>query len=325
MVKFIIRRILLLLFVLLLVNFLAYAYAHYARWMQMAHNPLFTLDEVIEPVWPHYREYLLSSLTGDMGDTPGTRGLPLTKLLMEASRASLGLLGSAFGLSLALGLIVGLASVHTDPPRPFSWLVIATTMAITMPAFYLGATFIAASVYYLLSSPGKNELLLPLGGFGWDRHLVFPVLALMLRPTFQIAQTSATLLSGELTKVYTIVARSFGFSWRMIRSKVAFRNIAGNIALTIAGSLRLLVGELIMVEWLFSWPGLGKLLAATLQAPNTVTISGVYLPEYYLHAPTVAGVVTIMTAIFLAADLTASTINQALDPRLRIGEEARHA
>lgn len=325
MARFLIRRILWTCIVLILVNFLAYTYAHYARWMQLAHNPLFAVNEAAEPVWTPYKDYLVSSLKGEMGDTPGARALPLTQLLADATRASFGLLSLAFGLSLALGLMIGLNAVRTDPPRAPSWLILVTTTTLTMPAFYVGATLVAISVYYLLLAPGKNELLLPLGGFGWDLHLVFPTIALMLRPTFHIAQTSAALLSEELTKPYIIVARSFGYPWRTIRGRIALRNILGHVTLTVAGSLRLLVGELIMIEWLFGWPGLGKILASTLQAPNTVSISGAYLPASYLHAPTIAGIVTIITALFLLTDLIASTLNQILDPRLHAGENVRHA
>jgi ABC-type dipeptide/oligopeptide/nickel transport system permease component len=78
-----------------------------------------------------------------------------------------------------------------------------------------------------------------------------PILVLMIRPTVQLAQLTAGMLVEEFERQYVIAARSLGHSWRQIRLKDAFRNVYAPIVLAVAGSLRLLVGELIVVEWLF--------------------------------------------------------------------------
>jgi ABC-type dipeptide/oligopeptide/nickel transport system permease component len=69
---------------------------------------------------------------------------------------------------------------------------------------------------------------------------------------------------GELGKQYIIAARSFGHTWHDIRLRQAMRNIIATVILTIAKTFRILVGELVVVEWLFNWPGLGRMLASTL-------------------------------------------------------------
>jgi peptide/nickel transport system permease protein len=191
-----------------------------------------------------------------------------------------------------------------------------------MPGFYIGAVLVTASVFYLLYSPGlQKELPFPLNGFGWDKHLVFPVIALTFRPAVQIAQTTAVLLSEEFKKHYVSAALSFGHSWRLIRRKTALQNIFAPLAQVAAGSLRLMAGELILVEWLFGWPGLGKLLAFSLQPPNIATVFSAAIPPTYLHAPTVATVVTVLGLILVSTDLIFSTLAHTIDPRLRIGEK----
>jgi peptide/nickel transport system permease protein len=75
---------------------------------------------------------------------------------------------------------------------------------------------------------------------------------------------TAGLLAEEFGKQYVTTARSVGYTWRQIRQRNAMRNILAAVILTVASSVRLLVGELIVVEWLFRWPGLGSLLAYTL-------------------------------------------------------------
>jgi ABC-type dipeptide/oligopeptide/nickel transport system permease component len=79
--------------------------------------------------------------------------------------------------------------------------------------------------------------------------------------------------------------------------------------LTIAGSLRLLVAELIIIERLFSWPGLGRLMSTTL-----VTHSN---SNNFLHPPLVAALLTILVFIFLLADLAASILVRLFDPRIQ--------
>ena len=178
-----------------------------------------------------------------------------------------------------------------------------------------------ASVFYVIWGPGKT-VPIPVSGFGWDMHLVFPLLALMARPVVQIAQVTAGLLSEQLREQYVTTARSFGYTWRAIRWKAALRNIYAPVILTIAGSFRLLIGELIVVEWLFNWPGLGRLFATTL-IPNLSSSAGGEAPLYYLNPPLVAAILTISTALFLAADFAASLLARRFDPRLQAGEGSR--
>jgi peptide/nickel transport system permease protein len=139
----------------------------------------------------------------------------------------------------------------------------------------------------------------------------------MARPTVQIAQVTATMLVEELGKQYVIATRSIGHTWRTIRRKHALRNVISPIILTIAGSLRLLVTELIIVEWLFNWPGLGFLLANTLIPSGSITPNAPPDSILFLNPPVVAAVVSVFAFVFLSTDLFALTLGRVFDPRLR--------
>jgi ABC-type dipeptide/oligopeptide/nickel transport system permease component len=188
-----------------------------------------------------------------------------------------------------------------------------------MPSFYIGSLSILAIVYLAMTEGTRSDGAIPIHGFGWDNHLILPVLALMLRPTVQIAQVTANLLVGELGKQYIIAARSFGHTWKGIRWRQAMRNIVSSIILSIAGSFRLLVGELVVIEWLFNWPGLGKLLASTL-VPGKVS-SQLGVTAFFLDPPTVALDIMIIGGLFLVADLAASVLVRIVDPRLKWQDE----
>jgi len=181
------------------------------------------------------------------------------------------------------------------------------TVGLASPSFYIGILFISFSVLYLISGLGRQPLL-PFQGYGWDAHLVLPVLALMAQPTVKVAQVTAGLLVGELGKQYVIAARSFGLSLPTIKRRHAFRNIIVSVVLTIAGSLRLLIAELIIIERLFSWPGLGRVISTTLVVTSH--------SENYLLPSLFSALVTIVVALILATDFLAAIAIRAYDPRL---------
>lgn len=321
MIPFLARRLVLALIVLALINFLAFAYAVVGRWVQESKNPFLAATSGPPDILPLYGEYAHDIFQNDFGPMPTAQGLTIGRSVGDALSNSLGLLAIAFTLSLIIGLGLGLRAVRTSPPAVAGWLTPIATIGMAMPSFYIGGLLIAGSIYYLFLNLG-DRLPFPLGGFGWDAHLVFPALALMALPTLQIAQSTAALLVGELGKPYVVAARSVGHSWRGIRRHVALRNVIAPIVLIIAGSFRLLFVELVLVEWLFRWPGIGKLLATTLLPPASASAFSSDIGGVFLDPPLVATVVTVFAAVFLLTDLVASSVARLADPRLRAAESA---
>jgi peptide/nickel transport system permease protein len=313
MLKFIAKRFLLIPPALLLLNFLGFAYAHFARPLRAARTPYLPFVGDPQPLFPAYGTYLRAFFI-PANRTSAQEGM--LESVRLASQASLGLLAIALVLSVLLGVFLGLRAVKNDPPGTARWLTLVSTSGLAMPSFYIGSLLIVGSVSYLLWRGPDYELPFPIQGFGWDRHLVFPALALMARPTMQIAQLTAGILAGELGKQYVKAGRSLGQTWRAIRIKYAMRNIIAPVILTITGSFRLLVGELVVVEWLFAWRGLGRLLAQTLVPPLQTNFDET---RFFLDPEMIAIILTIFGALSLLADLLASTAVRLADPRLREG------
>ena len=323
MTQFILRRLLFIPIVLVLVNFLGFTYAHYARPLRAARTPFVRAEEA-GSLLPAYQAYVVDLLQLDFGmqlDVPGSVrsnvAVTLGETLSKATSASLGLMALALLLSVILGFLLGFRAVQNDPPGVASWLTLVSTVGLAMPSFYIGSLFILGSVFYVLWRGPGTDMPFPLDGFGWDRHLVLPILALMARPTVQLAQVTAGLLSGELSKQYVVAARSLGYTWRSISSQYALRNVIAPVVLTIAGLLRLLVGELVLIEWLFRWPGLGRLLAWTLVPAQLTSSRGSPL---FLNPQVMAAVLTLIAALFLLSDFIAAILVRIFDPRLRTPE-----
>lgn len=327
MARFILRRVLLIVAAILVINFLGFTYAHYARPLRAARTPYVVAGEA-GPLIPAYTAYLQSLVNRDFSEElnlpGGARSGPLTlgDTLRNAVNASMGLLGIALLVSVTAGLIIGLAAVRQEPPGVARWLTGVSTVGLAMPSFYIGSLMIVGMVFYVLYGGPEAEMPLPLTGFGWDAHLVLPTLALIARPIVQVAQVTAALLSSELGKQYVTAGRAIGYTWRMIRNKYALRNIVAPLVLTVAGMLRFIIGELVLVEWLFLWPGLGRLLAWTLVPAQLSSSRGSPL---FLNPAVMAAVLTLVAALFLITDFLAAVLVRSIDPRTHVAEsESRH-
>ncbi|MHB1319781.1 MAG: ABC transporter permease [Anaerolineae bacterium] len=318
MVRFIVRRLLLIPLGVAAAVTLAYAYAHIVQWDYASRYPelqrRLTVAGRPHSLLEAYQGYVQGLLRLDLGTLRS--GASIADTLFRALGASLGLLCIALLISIPIGLTLGIVGARWTRLRPAGWLTVLSTLGLAMPSFYVGSLLILLSVAYALARKGSGGLPFPLTGFGWDRHLVFPVIALMARPTVQVAQVTATLLTGELQKPYVVAARSLGHPRATVKRHHALRNVLAPVTLTIATSLRTLVADLILVEWLFFWPGLGRFLAAALiPARDTNMASSPYLLEPAL----VAALLGVVAAIFLITDFIATVLVRVLDPRLRVG------
>lgn len=323
MSRFFVRRMLILPIALALVNFLGFGYAHIAGPLRAGSIPHSVQSGEIQPLLPAYISYVGSLVGRDFSmllAVPGsirTGPVALGETVWNAGVASLGLIAISSTASILVGMAIAMLAVRDNPPRVSRWFTLVSTVGMAMPSFYIGSLFILAAIYYVLWKGPGTPIPLPISGFGWDKHLVMPALALMVRPTVQVAQLTANLLANELSAQYVVAARSLGYTWRAIRIRFAFRPIIAPVILTIAGTLRLLVGELVLVEWLFQWPGLGRLLAWTLVPPQLSSAAGSPL---FLNPPVIALILTMIAAFFLFSDFLAAFLVRVFDPRLRTAE-----
>ncbi len=305
MIRFILRRLSIIPLVVFLANLVGFIYAYYLGPIQSSRRPSSFEVIKIPSVFPSYIEYLQRIFHFDFGTLPN--GGKVAEVISNATVASAGLLIAAFILSILVGIFLGKLGVRSDPPVVSGWMTMLSTFGQSSPTFYIGVLFISLSVIYLINGP-SDGFHIPFQGFGWDAHMVLPVLALMVRPALQIAHTTATLLSDELGKNYVLVLRGMGFSKQVIRGRYAFKNMLALLILVIAGSWRFLIVELITLERLFNWPGLGKLFSSTLILTSSST--------NFLYPPLLAGLLSVLAFFFIIADFIASLAARAIDPHM---------
>ncbi len=320
MSRFLLRRLILLPVVLILLNFVGFIYASQAIRVHQAQGPFGRREEPPAPLIQAYLDYAQGLLRLNFGEMPIGAGLEVGEFVRSGLGASIGLFGLAFLVSLLIGLPLGRAAVQLDPPRSRHWLTGLATLGLAVPGFYIGTLLVSL----LLIQVSKTDLdpVLPVSGFGWDLHLVMPLIALAIRPTVQVARVTAGLLTEELGKRYITAARGFGHTWRVIVREKALKNILAPLFLAISSAFRLSVAELVLVEYLFDWPGIGRMLARTLVSPSTAGPGGLHgITVYFLHPPLMAALLPLFGLLFYLVDTIASALARRVDPRMDAHEE----
>lgn len=317
-----VRRLLFIPLILLVANFLGFAYAHVGLFAQALAHPFGGTPEFPNLI-QLYGDYVSGWSSLNFGLYPIGANVTVPAAVWEAAGKSLGLLFIAATFSILVGLALGLFSVRVNPPSLAPWLTPLTSFGLAVPSFYVGTLAVAISVWLILR--GVESFPLPLGGFGWDAHLLLPMLALMLRPTLQIAQVTSNLILDEVRKQYVVTARSVGNTWHRIRWRHVLMNALASIVLTLAGAFRLTLGELVLVEWMFSWPGLGRMLVTTLLAPRVASMGGGFheAGQAFLNPPLLAALVTVFALLFAFSEILSTSLARSADPRLRAAPEAQ--
>jgi peptide/nickel transport system permease protein len=312
-IRFIVKRIALLLAVLLAVNAATYLVTNYLQLRgPMAYNYVPDTRVSIAEVFAPYPDYLRGMLHGDLGVIGIWRRAgektPILGYIVSLLPKSLVLLGIAVLLSIVIGIGVGFLSVNYKTHRTNSLALIFSLAGFSMPGFYMGILILYLIIWAAMT---KGELLfsLPVSGYGLDEHLVLPILTLSARPTAEIARLTTELLSEELPKEYIRTARAKGLPERVIVVRHAFRNVVAAVINAMSNSWSYLIGSLVIIERVFYWGGIGEALI------DAVTFN--QFAGSYFNPALVAGLATALASLFLLADLITGLVAQTLDPRLR--------
>ena len=258
-----------------------------AREAQLRHE--FGADR---PAVVQYASHLWDALHGDLGRSVQS-GRPVTGELADALPHTLQLAGTALALAVLAGTSLALAAAVTRRPALRQVLLSVPVVGVSVPTFWVGLMLI-----HLLSF--RFPLLPAIDDDGW-RTLVLPAVTLALPIGAQLSQFLAKSLLAALGEPYAETARAKGASHRRVVLRHALRN-AALPALTMAGVLvGVLLAGSVVVETVFSRPGLGRL---------TITAVG------YRDMPVVQGVVISGALAYVVANLAVDLLYPVLDPRL---------
>jgi len=253
-----------------------------------------------QPLWKQYLLWLRQVIQGDFGYT--YQGLRVTDLISQrfGPTVELGMVSVVVGL---LGsLMVSLVAFRTRFRVVRGGIQGVMTLLLVMPAFWLGLilVLVIAVKFDLLPSGGYVAL-----GDGIGDHLRFLVLPAMTLALPQTALFFRYLYAGlrdTENASFVIASRARGISER----SVVYRHILPNAVLPTITVIGLVVGSLIsglvVVETVFSWPGLGSLLVKSVEVQDYGTVSAIVL---------------ITATLYVITAFIVDVVYEIIDPRTR--------
>jgi peptide/nickel transport system permease protein len=246
-----------------------------------------------KPIPVQYLIFMKEAVKGNFGrSTRFTR--PALELVLSRMPATLQLGSLAFSIAIILGLLAGVTSA-TKRGSPLDMVVrVSALVGQSMPSFWLGIMFIliVAVHFGLLPTSGK-------GGF---QHLILPALTLSLYSIAAVSRLTRSAMLNVLGSDYIKMARLKGNpEWRVVW-KHGLKNAAIPVV-TLAGlQMAHVIGYAVVVETVFAWPGIGKLI-----------IDAVYARDY---AVVQAGV-SLLSFIYILINIGVDLLYGVLDPQIR--------
>lgn len=246
-----------------------------------------------EPLWVQYGRYFTAILHGDLGRSMRD-GRDAILLVTERIPLTLALTLPALAIKLCLGIPAGVfAALHRN--SMVDRLVMVTAVAgFTIPSFVLGLLLV------LLFAVQLGWL--PSGGAGTWWHAILPVITLGLGGAAVLARFTRSAMLEVLGQPYIRTASAKGVPWRAVVSGHALPNAAIPTVTIIGFMVGSLMAGAVVVESVFSWPGVGRLLVVAVANRDLAVVQCILL---------------LVAMTMVTANLVVDLLYGALDPRLR--------
>ncbi len=198
-------------------------------------------------------DYASDVLRGDFGETSsGSVSLlpkPVEEVVPDVLTRSLGLLGLSLVVSAVVGVLLGVFIAGKRSGFTLAALLVSIA-GVSIPSFF-AALLLQVGTIKLTQISGKTFL--PVGGFGWDKHIILPLLVLAARPLAQITRVTYVTVEEILKQDYVRTAYSKGLRSFYVTAVHIIRNAAVPVMTTIGLSLRFALSSLPIEELFFGW------------------------------------------------------------------------
>lgn len=251
----------------------------------------FGLDK---PVHVRFGNYLVQLAQFDLGTSYRSRQ-PVISLIQERMWPTLKLAFAAMGLAILIGVPLGFLAALKPGSILDSVTMIGAVSGLSLPQFWLGllAMYLFALTLGWLPSFGYGD--------GGIRNIILPALTLGVAPLALLARTTRAAVLEVMGADFIRTARSKGMnSFKLVKWHV-MRNALVLIITTIGLQFGSMMGQAVVVEKLFSWPGLGSLL-----------IDSVSLRDI----PVVQGAILVIVLWFLLINTIVDILYAVIDPRI---------
>jgi len=251
-----------------------------------------------DPIWMQYLDYFGAIARGELGRSMRD-GRPAIALVAERIPATLVLTIPALLLKLGIGIPAGiLAALHRGSVIDRA-VMAAAVAGFTVPSFVLGLVLVLIFAVQL----GW----LPSGGQDSWRHAILPIITLGIGGAAVLARFTRSAMLEVLGQPYVRTASAKGVAWRAVVIRHALPNAAIPTVTIIGFMVGTLIAGAVVVESVFSWPGVGRLLVVAVANRDLAVVQCVLL---------------LVAATMVASNLAVDFLYGFLDPRLRTGTQA---
>lgn len=236
------------------------------------------------------------------------QGKPVLELILEKIPPTALLILTAMCLAIIVGVLTGVIVAQHPTSAGSAVVTILSLFGFAMPVFWLGIMFILAFSLYLPLFPGHGMMTVGTAEGFWGsardilHHLVLPATSLGIIYVAQYSRLSRASMLEVIGSDYIRTARAKGLAERKVVYKHALRNAVLPVV-TVAGiQLGHILAGAILVETVFSWPGMGRLM-----------FEGILRRDY----PLIMGILIFSSVMVIVANLLTDILYGVLDPRIR--------
>jgi ABC-type dipeptide/oligopeptide/nickel transport system permease component len=249
--------------------------------------------ELDQPLYLQYVTFLGRLLHGDLGTSTRT-SMPVTQEILSRLPYTAELAVASTVIAVVLGITLGTLAAA----RRGGWMDLAissvSVFGLSMPVYWLGLMLILlfSIRLHMFPAAGGQD---PLG-------LVLPSITLAAFSLALVARQARSAMLEVLGQDYVRTARAKGAPRRVVLVKHALRNALLPVITVIGLQFGALLGGAVLTEFVFSWPGVGRLL-----------VDSIFARDY----PVVQGVVLMLAVAFIVVNLLVDLLYAYVDPRIR--------
>jgi len=246
-----------------------------------------------KPFYVQYADFLMGAVQGDFGRSLRT-GTRVTEEIRTTLPATAKLAASGLAVAVLIGVPLGVVAALKRNTVVDWFAVLLSTLGISVPTFWLGLALISLFSF-------RWGLLPAGGGEGW-RTLVLPAVTLGTGGAAIIARMTRSSLVEVLRQDYILTARAKGLGDRIVVGRHALRNALIPVLTTVGLQVGALLSGAVLVETVFSRPGIGRLL-----------LQGVQSRDF----PLVQGLIFLIATVYVVVNTLVDVLYAWLDPRIR--------
>ncbi|HYF06864.1 MAG TPA: ABC transporter permease [Acetobacteraceae bacterium] len=260
-----------------------------------------------DPLVVQYWRWFSGLLRGDFGMSL-TMDRPAGPVILEALGRSAVLAGISIVLVAIVGIALGIHSAVHKGSRTDQALTIGQYFFIAVPEFFWCILVILFFAVWLGWLPATGYTPTADGGvLGWAKHLVLPVSTLVLGLIAHVSRLTRSSMLEAIESRYVLAARAKGLPERIVLRRHALPNALLPTITVLAVDVGILIGGIVVVESVFAYPGLGRMLIYAIDNQDL---------------PLMMGGMIVVTAVYALANLVADILYAVLNPRIRVGGTA---